>query len=134
MAPQIEHIFPRPAIEPHRGAPLTLLRAQVLAAATVNIKTAVSLVRFRAVEVSRTISWLESSYLMRKVLGGWRLTATGERALRETFRAFCEGWPHCNQCKRFRPPAAFLGKRGERVKYCALCRERAQLADVARFR
>ncbi len=132
MANQIEHILPRPAIEPFRGSPLTLLRAQVLAAATVNLQTAIALVRFRSTEISRTLSWLESSYLMRKVLGGWRLTATGELALRDSFRAVCEGWLVCGQCSRMQPPGAFLGKKGKPVKYCAGCRERGALWDTRR--
>jgi hypothetical protein len=125
MANQIEHIPHVPATAMPTGAPLTLLRAEILATATLNARSAVALIRHRNTEINRTITWLEHSYLMRKVLGGWRLTATGERALAETFYAVVSGWKVCGQCKRTHPPGAFLGKKGKPVKYCAECRSRA---------
>ncbi len=130
MAQQIKHIPAGPAIEAFSGSPLTLLRARVLSLATLNVRQAVALVQCRFAELTKTITWLEHSYLMRKVQGGWRLTATGERALRDTFRVVCEGGTVCGQCHRLHAPGAFLGKKGVPVKYCASCRERALLSDV----
>jgi hypothetical protein len=120
MASQIEHTPPPLAT----ALPLSLLRAQVLAACTVSRERAVRVVSCSSAPgaVTRTIQWLELSYLMRKIEGGWRLTATGESALRATFVAACFEWPRCNACKRQKPHWEFLSAKNAPTKNCNECR------------
>ena len=135
MAHQLEHIFRVPAKPPFLGQPLTLLRAQVLAQATIRGRRSASeLVRYRNVEICRTITWLEHSWLMNKIPDGWRLTPTGALALAATFHAVMLCWRNCPSCKALRPEAAFVGKRGRKVQHCQSCRDALALRGLELFR
>lgn len=127
MTQQIEHT-PPPAAILSEGSILSPVRAEVLALCTIDVETAVALLRRTRGRgaVTNAIRWLEFSYLMRKVEGAWRLTATGDMALRSTFRAVMLGWPRCHACKRLQRPEEFLSTRG--VSGCANCRNCRSLA------
>jgi len=121
MAHNLKHVPECSANRPYDGRlPMTALRAETLASCTVSRSVAAGFVLSRP-RLSRTISWCEYSYLMRRIPGGWRLTAAGEDALRLAFVAHCESWPECIVCGRRKPLSAFVGKRGRGTRTCATC-------------
>jgi len=130
MAHNLKHVPECSANRPYDGRlPMTRLRAETLASCTVSRSVAAGFVLSRP-RLSRTISWCEYSYLMRRIPGGWRLTAAGEDALRLAFVAHCESWPTCIMCHRQKPLSAFVSKLDRVIGTCAPCVNAEQLSGL----